>query len=318
MPYTFEIIFSGLVFFTFSGGSYPDYDQMNANLVRTKGGQYSTCEETVRLPQHLPRLSVYKDSFKVTFHPNEGAFNCTDAGSHWSCDLTNLELEVQLEGRPASDFKVVPGRVKGAAKEPQRDVPEDAFNWIAHLEWIDGDRVGGLRPEVRRSVDATNDLIAARISSQFGQLASHELIRRLDDKLWEVCPDRQPRPRDHPKVLAETMVLRVEDLPRGSWVRLQKDNDSYIQLEPLTAVETVRVSVHNEMDPDMNPLPAHTEISTCKWRLRHFLWYYELVKWTEGCPPTLSAPVCPGRRCRRWPTTRRRPSRCRSSSSRWA
>lgn len=304
MTGTFEIVFSGLCLFLL-GGDGSGLTEVDVNLIRTSASETSTCEGSIKLGEHAPRLVIPAPPNGWQLQLSKTAEqDCSSINGKWVCNIQNRDLCVKAEGDP-SPFHVVEGR-DGMDGRPDNDEEARAFDWIAHLARIDGNRIARLKDDVTAPVNVGNSLITSRIHSPYGELSTSALGRRYGASKafkWSVRPNRQPGPfwkEDHPKVLAEKILLRIEV---SNVVQLVACNDTeyWWKFEP--GEGPYRVGVHNEAVDDCVAELCTTGTEPYPYRLRHFLWYYELVEWLNGtCPDDyLSAPVCQTHHCKKAP-----------------
>lgn len=311
MAGTFEIIFSGLCLFLLHGDG-TEYTGMDVNLLKTSDTRTECKDEgtTIRLHEHLPRLII----------PNlaDGwAIECNKKKVNQACDFQQMgcrqpnkrgertcmikESEICIEAAETPAFEITAGR-DGKENDPE---PEDirAFGWISHLGRLDGDEIARLKSEVTAPAK-DNPLIAVRIHSSTGILSTDELgyqaTKHDNEWIWRVKPDRQPGMpwnEDHPKALAETMQLQLD----SDHIRVKKcggnKDDYWWEFSRNGAVGSYRIRFQNHAKEDCGD-ECIVRQGRYPRRLRHFLWYYQLVEWENGtCPSYLTAPVCPDDSC---------------------
>lgn len=302
--YTFELIFAGLCLFTFQGDSAATVHLVNATKNRD-----ATCESDVRLPVHNPYLVFKTGMDGVTFPPDH---RCVEEGRSQVCPLDERDLSLVLVGDCSCggddcwDFDPVNDLRRVGQNLPFEPEEVADLGWLASLHQIDGKKIKDLKPKVDDNI-VGNKLIVSRVRLDKGKLKTLQLEREYGT--GAIIPFR-PRPlrppewdpakADHPKALSAVIASELAGLPMTCKVTLQDINDEMYKWEFLPTTPTkLQVAVINRPEEDrLGPKVGNAPYAYPD-RMRHFLWFYELVSWKNNCPDLLSAPLCPTDECRR-------------------
>jgi hypothetical protein len=272
MPYTFELVFTGLCIFTFKGDKrtptevnallvdgtgYPDPDKHKPLLSCNPANHH-------RLPKPIHRLVPMPDGTQIALHDL--------AGRVIEIDSLPTPRSITAHWRPLAAGPLGP--------HPQSNAEEQWLDWALALQRMNEDTPD---PEDVTPYAGLNAGEVARVTLRQGELMARGFPKQPDGvsyALWDFKTATGPVHATH--AMAGSIVLSIQGLPDGYPVQITHGASFQLHLAPVRhsdgSYETLmRASITNLPDLGMDPGAGPTPLS-------HFRYFYELVRFPRPVP----------------------------------
>lgn len=294
--YTFELTFTGLCIFTFTGADKHKPERVDALLVDATKAH---APEQSHSHRHVPRLAF--DARNV--HKVEPAGYEIAPGPDGRLlghkDMTNVSLQIEVEDLTLQGLEAAWRPDEG----PLPETPdlgdrseEDWLDWVMSLRRMNPETpipvadtpFNGLRKKVS-SGGSAKPTMTALVTMTGGSLKARGFLMRwlTLEKKWEYVVWKFKAPDDMggvygPHAMAGSVVLTIPGIPVASPVILKGDGNFKVSLEP-------KRELNNRFQPlvqaSITNLPPADEGATQPDYLSHFVHFYEPVVDFGGDPP---------------------------------